>query len=175
LENKSMRCKSSKFSTIVLMAALGAALAVADPAVAQRRHSGGGGGVHHGPIAGGGARLSAGPRAGGAMTFGAGPRGGGGSTFRAAPRGGGGVFGGRRFGGTRHFGGHVRRYGGSIYFGPIYPYDYYYNEPYFFDDYVEIPEYYAGRTVEYCIRRFKSYDLATRTYLGYDGRQHPCP
>jgi hypothetical protein len=29
--------------------------------------------------------------------------------------------------------------------------------------------------VEYCIQRFKSYDLRSMTYLGYDGRRHPCP
>jgi hypothetical protein len=46
------------------------------------------------------------------------------------------------------------------------------------------PRYYYGYparayrydpAIEYCIRRFKSYDLRTMTYLGYDGRRHPCP
>jgi hypothetical protein len=27
----------------------------------------------------------------------------------------------------------------------------------------------------YCARRFKSWDPISRTYLGYDGRRHPCP
>ncbi|GAB1717907.1 MAG: hypothetical protein NTAFB05_29490 [Nitrobacter sp.] len=27
----------------------------------------------------------------------------------------------------------------------------------------------------YCFRRFKSYDPASGTYLGYDGNRHPCP
>ncbi|MGA7488380.1 MAG: BA14K family protein [Xanthobacteraceae bacterium] len=27
----------------------------------------------------------------------------------------------------------------------------------------------------YCMQRFKSYDPATGTYLGYDGLRHPCP
>jgi hypothetical protein len=27
----------------------------------------------------------------------------------------------------------------------------------------------------YCAQRFKSYDPASGTYLGYDGRRHPCP
>ncbi|WP_347337801.1 BA14K family protein [Rhodopseudomonas faecalis] len=31
------------------------------------------------------------------------------------------------------------------------------------------------RTVDYCKRRFKSYDPRSGTYLGYDGRRHPCP
>ena len=27
----------------------------------------------------------------------------------------------------------------------------------------------------YCMRRFRSYDPGTGTYLGYDGVRHPCP
>lgn len=33
----------------------------------------------------------------------------------------------------------------------------------------------SGRTVAYCEQHFKSYNRATRTYLGYDGRRHSCP
>jgi hypothetical protein len=29
--------------------------------------------------------------------------------------------------------------------------------------------------VAYCSQRFKSYDPASGTYLGYDGLRHPCP
>jgi hypothetical protein len=29
--------------------------------------------------------------------------------------------------------------------------------------------------VAYCERRFRSYDPASGTYLGYDGYRHPCP
>lgn len=29
--------------------------------------------------------------------------------------------------------------------------------------------------VSYCVQRFKSYDPASGTYLGYDGLRHPCP
>ncbi len=29
--------------------------------------------------------------------------------------------------------------------------------------------------VSYCAGRFRSYDSATGTYLGYDGNEHPCP
>ncbi|MEW6257852.1 MAG: BA14K family protein [Pseudomonadota bacterium] len=32
-----------------------------------------------------------------------------------------------------------------------------------------------GSAVAYCMRRFRSYNPATGTYLGYDGRRHPCP
>lgn len=31
------------------------------------------------------------------------------------------------------------------------------------------------RSVEYCIRRYRSYDPYSRTYLGYDGYRHRCP
>jgi len=33
----------------------------------------------------------------------------------------------------------------------------------------------AGADVRYCMSRFKSYDPASGTYLGYDGYRHPCP
>ena len=43
------------------------------------------------------------------------------------------------------------------------------------------PDYYAavpapsGNADAYCSQRFKSYDPASGTYLGYDGIRHPCP
>ncbi|WP_458761133.1 BA14K family protein [Afipia sp. TerB] len=43
------------------------------------------------------------------------------------------------------------------------------------------PGYYAAPapayddSVTYCMNRFKSYDPASGTYLGYDGLRHPCP
>jgi hypothetical protein len=64
-----------------------------------------------------------------------------------------------------------------------YPYDSYayYDGPYYNDTFA----YDAGsavgasegaaRDVEYCMRRFRSFDLASGTYLGYDGLRHPCP
>lgn len=33
----------------------------------------------------------------------------------------------------------------------------------------------GGDATAYCISRFKSYDPASGTYLGYDGLRHPCP
>jgi hypothetical protein len=33
----------------------------------------------------------------------------------------------------------------------------------------------ADSAVEYCMNRFKSYDPQSGTYLGYDGKRHPCP
>jgi hypothetical protein len=32
-----------------------------------------------------------------------------------------------------------------------------------------------ANAVAYCSQRFRSYDPATGTYLGYDGLRHPCP
>ena len=29
--------------------------------------------------------------------------------------------------------------------------------------------------IAYCMQRFRSYDPASRTYVGYDGLRHPCP
>ena len=37
------------------------------------------------------------------------------------------------------------------------------------------PAYRADGAVQYCMQRFKSYDPASGTYLGYDGDRHPCP
>ena len=34
---------------------------------------------------------------------------------------------------------------------------------------------YYGDAVDYCMRRFRSYDPYSGTYLGYDGYRHPCP
>lgn len=33
----------------------------------------------------------------------------------------------------------------------------------------------AGDATAYCMQRFRSYDPASGTYLGYDGLRHPCP
>lgn len=63
-------------------------------------------------------------------------------------------------------------------YGPYYPGPYYVAPP--------GPVYYgppapvygapvAGDAVAYCRQRFKSYDPATGTYLGFDGLRHPCP
>lgn len=33
----------------------------------------------------------------------------------------------------------------------------------------------SSNEIAYCSQRFKSYDPASGTYLGYDGQRHPCP
>jgi hypothetical protein len=37
------------------------------------------------------------------------------------------------------------------------------------------PGYYGDDAVGYCMRRFRSYDPRSGTYLGYDGYRHSCP
>jgi len=32
-----------------------------------------------------------------------------------------------------------------------------------------------GRDIAYCMQRYRSFDPASGTYLGYDGIRHPCP
>jgi hypothetical protein len=42
--------------------------------------------------------------------------------------------------------------------------------------YYAAPGYYGGPSaVAYCEQRYRSYDPASGTYLGYDGYRHPCP
>jgi hypothetical protein len=59
------------------------------------------------------------------------------------------------------------------------PYRYGYYPQYGYAPYAPYPLYAPGYPVDaataYCIRRFKSYDVYSRTYLGYDGRRHYCP
>ena len=56
---------------------------------------------------------------------------------------------------------------------------YYYGEPYYYPPAAYGPGYYPapgiGGDASYCASRYRSYDPATGTYLGYDGVRHPCP
>lgn len=62
-------------------------------------------------------------------------------------------------------------YGGGYYGGPYYAAPYYDGEPgYYQESYGG-----GGGGVDYCMRRFRSYDPRSGTYLGYDGMRHPCP
>jgi len=51
---------------------------------------------------------------------------------------------------------------------------YYYGAPYYGPGYYPAPGY-EGDGAAYCARRYRSYDPATGTFLGYDGVRHPCP
>jgi hypothetical protein len=56
--------------------------------------------------------------------------------------------------------------GGALASRPYYDYGY---------AYAPAPSYSGNGAVGYCMSRFKSYDPASGTYLGYDGYRHPCP
>jgi len=64
------------------------------------------------------------------------------------------------------------------YYGGYYPYGY---GPYSAYDYPPPAPYYGpgpaygGGDPGYCAQRYRSYDPATGTFLGYDGQRHPCP
>ena len=73
--------------------------------------------------------------------------------------------------------------GGAI-IGATQPYGYYgqggYDPGYAYDPgydqgYVTVSPDAGGSEVAYCQQRFRSYDPASGTYLGFDGLRHPCP
>ncbi|MBN9013152.1 MAG: BA14K family protein [Rhizobiales bacterium] len=180
-----------KLKIIGAVAALAIAmpLATTTPSMAQGGYTGGwtgtggGGALGGGGRGGGGAAIGGG---GGGGHIGGGGRPGGGSGWHGGGRpGGGGWHGGGRPSGW-HGGHHHRRGGfwpgfgtGVIIGGALSgPYGYYGYGPGYYDDddYVDAPAVTVDSgSVAYCKQRFKSYDVRTGTYLGYDGQRHPCP
>jgi hypothetical protein len=92
--------------------------------------------------------------------------------------------GGYRRGGGRGFGGAAAGafIGGAIIGGALasrpYGYGYGYGSGYYDDG----PTYYSGGgyggggdAIAYCQQRFRSYDVRSQSYLGYDGLRHSCP
>ena len=62
------------------------------------------------------------------------------------------------------------------------------SRPYYYSPYYYGPAYYGpgygpghyrapppDDTAAYCMQRYRSYDPASGTFLGYDGLRHPCP
>jgi hypothetical protein len=96
---------------------------------------------------------------------------------------GGGTWRGGTWHGGRHY--HRHRHGGfwpglaiGAGIGSAYGYygsNYYYDDPYYYDETVVAAAPVGDDAVAYCMRRYKSYDPASGTYLGYDGQRHPCP
>jgi hypothetical protein len=127
-------------------------------AAAPAPNAGGGGNGQRGIAP----QRNAGPRAGNRGAF----VGGGSNNTRQGWNGrrdgyrGGGGYRGGVFGGGVYFG------GSPYYDAPAYAYD--------DDAYVDEPAA-VGGDVDYCIRRFKSYDVRSGTYLGFDGQRHACP
>jgi hypothetical protein len=149
------------------------------------RFSGGGGGGGRAVMGGGGARFSGGgasPRfygAGGRARFaGSGARS---HVAGAPPRRWHGASNWRRHGRPGWGGGYYPYYGYGLGLGLGYGlgYGYGWGYPYYGDTYYDdAPVVYSGGGgggVAYCAQRFKSYDPRSGTYLGYDGRRHPCP
>ena len=64
------------------------------------------------------------------------------------------------------------RFGFGFYGGPVYgpDYDYDYGPPVVYGAPAPL-----GGDVAYCMQRYRSYNPNSGTYLGYDGRRHPCP
>jgi len=58
---------------------------------------------------------------------------------------------------------------------PGYDYSYSYSSPGYYDYGYAAPAPAPGGDVAYCEQRFRSYDPASGTYLGYDGIRHSCP
>jgi len=48
------------------------------------------------------------------------------------------------------------------------------SDPGYDQDYISVP-YVGGNEIAYCQQRFRSYDPASGTYLGFDGLRHPWP
>jgi hypothetical protein len=69
--------------------------------------------------------------------------------------------------------------GGAIVGGALASPYYYgdYSEPYYYPPAAYGPGYYPtlSSDASYCASRYRSYDPATGTYLGYDGLRHSCP
>jgi hypothetical protein len=112
----------------------------------------------------------------------------GGAIAGTGPVSGGAVAGSGWHGGRHHHHHRHHRHGGfwpgfaiGAGIGSAYAYGspYYYNDPYY--GYYEDETVVAAAppvgddAVAYCMRRYKSYDPASGTYLGYDGQRHPCP
>jgi hypothetical protein len=169
-------------SGIVASAAVAAAL-MATPVLAAPEGGGRMGGSAH-FSGGGGAQVSAGARS----FSSAGPsfRASSGSSQQFASVRSGGNWSGRD--GSRHrrhgFGGFGAGFAAGALIGSA-PYSYGYSDPYYYDDYAyddgyygdayaAAPEY-SGGDAQSCALRYRSYDPASGTYLGYDGIRHPCP
>jgi hypothetical protein len=118
-----------------------------------QRFGGGGQGWH-----GGGQRFD-----GGGWNRGGGWRGGGYGPGLAA----GAIIGGALASGA-YYGNSYGYYGGGPAYGSTYDYD---DAP----EVVEVAPGGGDVDVNYCIQTYKSYNVRTGTYLGYDGLRHACP
>jgi hypothetical protein len=91
---------------------------------------------------------------------------------RGGWHGGGWRGGGWRGGGWGYYGGGFAA--GAI-LGGMLAAPYYYPSPYYYGDSGYYDDVAPDGAVDYCMRRFRSYNPNTGTYLGNDGYRHPCP
>jgi hypothetical protein len=192
MENEMMKLGMLGASALVV------ALAVATPVSAEMGHGGGGrmggggmGGMHAGPAGGTNIGGGSGGFRGAQASMGGGQVGGGQGW---AGRSGGGQFAqGGYQGGSRGYRGGWRGerggYGRGVGFGVGAALGYgayggygdsYYGDDYAYDDSYDGGYYPSGYTIAggsdpgYCAQRYRSYDPASGTYVGYDGLRHPC-
>lgn len=142
-------------------------------------HGGGGTAFHGG---GGNFAASTVARPSGTTSFS------GGRSFATAGSAGAGTWNGGRWhgGGWHHRGGGfwpgfaagaaIGGLGSYAYYGGPYYDDAYYDDDYYDDSatVAVVPDV-GGDSSAYCAQRYRSYDPASGTYLGYDGLRHPCP
>ncbi len=97
-----------------------------------------------------------------------------------------GGWGGRGWGGRGWYGGRGWGWGaggfaaGAIIGGAIAAAPYYYGGGPYYGGYYAAPGYYADSeggddAVAYCMQRYRTYDPNSGTFMGNDGRRHPCP
>ncbi|MDP2333433.1 MAG: BA14K family protein [Reyranella sp.] len=190
----------NSLKVLSIAAAMSLALGAPTASFAQTKWSGPGGGGA--AVGGGGIRAGGGGGSGGMALGGGGMRAGGGGfaanpgggTKWSGPVGGGSLGGGSNWqsGGGRHYQHqhHHRRYGGfgtglviggalgssyGYYGSPGYGPGYGYYDDDYYDEGVVAVAPAGGDAVEYCKQRFRSYDVRSGTYLGYDGLRHACP
>jgi hypothetical protein len=171
-------------------AALTLALATALPSASFAAPHGGGGGGHFGGGGGGhfgGGAHFAGGRVGGGAAF-ARPMAGAAPAGRAWNGGGTAWNGGGGRGGWHRNGWWPGAVAAGVALGGAYGY---YGAPYYDDSYAYydgdygpdygdsgvavVPAAPVGGDASYCAQRYRSYDPASGTFLGYDGLRHPCP
>jgi len=192
---------SLKVLSVAAAMALALPIALPSESFAQHMRGGGGGAAHVGgggfragpAMGGGGARFSGGPArfgggGGGVAINGGGVRGpvaGGWNGGVRGPAYAGGNWGGgyrRHYGGGGFYPGLVAGavVGGALansyaYYGsPGYAYaPGYYDDGYYDEGTVAVVP--GGDDPASCAQRYRSYDPASQTYLGYDGQRYPCP
>jgi hypothetical protein len=155
---------------LAAVAALGMTCASAE-AFARGGHAGGGAVAHRGAVGvGGGAAGYRGAVGvgGGAIGYRGGVNGWGHDYYRpGVGLAAGAVVGGAIAASQYGYGGYGYGYGQ----GP----GYYGNDPGYYSTGYSTGYAPGGQDASYCVQRYRSYDPASGTYLGNDGRRHPCP